>query len=90
MIDNNVFDSIKIGLASPEMMRKETRKTIINEQGEEEEIVLLEIRAEVNAFITQQLLCRLHSALAGRVIRSAAGHADEQVIAVIAVQRNVD
>ena len=36
----NEFSSIKIGLASPEMMRKETRKTIINEQGEEEEIVI--------------------------------------------------
>ena len=36
----NEFSSIKIGLASPEMMRKETVKTIINEQGEEEEIVI--------------------------------------------------
>ena len=36
----NEFSSIKIGLASPEMMRKETKKTIINEQGEEEEVVI--------------------------------------------------
>ena len=36
----NEFSSIKIGLASPEMMRKETKKTIINENGEEEEIVI--------------------------------------------------
>ena len=36
----NEFSSIKIGLASPEMMRKETVKKIINEQGEEEEIVI--------------------------------------------------
>ena len=36
----NEFSSIKIGLASPEMMRDETRKTIINEDGEEEEIVI--------------------------------------------------
>ncbi len=36
----NEFSSIKIGLASPEMMRKETKKTIINENGEEEEIII--------------------------------------------------
>ncbi len=36
----NEFSSIKIGLASPEMMRKETKKTIINENGEEEEVII--------------------------------------------------
>ncbi len=36
----NEFSSIKIGLASPEMMRDKTVKKIINEQGEEEEIVI--------------------------------------------------
>ncbi len=36
----NEFSSIKIGLASPEMMRDKTIKKIINDQGEEEEIVV--------------------------------------------------
>ena len=36
----NEFSSIKIGLASPEMMRDKTVKKIINENGEEEEVVI--------------------------------------------------
>ena len=36
----NEFSSIKIGLASPEMMRDKTEKIIINENGEEEKVVI--------------------------------------------------
>ena len=36
----NEFSYIKIGLASPEMMRDKTEKIIINENGEEEKVVI--------------------------------------------------